>query len=186
MIKIALYGDNAAGKTTSAILLFEICSDLGIDVETIRMAAPLYELQAQVYSSAKRPLANPNQQDERLLSILASELRRINPRALHDYVADSICAASRRGNADDVVFLVEDSRPIDRSILKEFGFCFVHIWADSPTRERRIRSRGDIALDTFNASDMTTIENDDVVKNTSDLLSLRNELSSVLQNTLRP
>jgi hypothetical protein len=32
---------------------------------------------------------------------------------------------------------------------------------------------------------MVTIENDDVVKNTSDLLSLRNELSSVLQYALR-
>lgn len=83
-------------------------------------------------------------------------------------------------------FLVEDSRPIDRSNLKELGFCFVHVWADSLTRERRIRLRGDIALDTFDASDMMTIDNDEVVKNTSDLLSLRNELASVLQNTLRP
>lgn len=185
MIKLALYGDNAAGKTTSAILLNEIGRDLGIEVEIVRMASPLYELQAQVYSSAKRPLVDADQQDERLLSLLASELRRINPSALHEYVVDSVSAASKRRNVGELLLLVEDSRPIDRNNLKGLGFSFLHIWADSLTRERRTRSRGDIALDMFNPSDMETIGDDDIVKNTSDFLSLRIELSSVLEKMLR-
>jgi cytidine deaminase len=185
VIRLALYGDNGAGKTTSAILLREIAENFGIRVKTLRMATPLYDLQTQVYSYARRPLVDSSVQDERLLSLLASELRRINPRSLHEYVVDSMDAIPPEWKDQNSLFLVEDSRPIDRRGLEELGFSFIHIWADSFTRGRRRFLRGDISLEAGDEVDMSTIGKDEVVKNTTDLSALRIELSGVLEKLMQ-
>lgn len=52
MPKVALYGRPGAGKSTFAGLLAQELALAGADVLTLKVGAPLYELQAVVYAMA--------------------------------------------------------------------------------------------------------------------------------------
>jgi DNA replication protein len=62
MPKVALYGRPGAGKSTLAGLLAQELARAGADVLTLKLGAPLYELQAVVHAMAGQPLLDGSEQ----------------------------------------------------------------------------------------------------------------------------
>lgn len=140
-IRIALYGRQGAGKTTSALIVTEVCANLGISIRRVRLAAPLYRLQSALYAEAGRHLRDEHFQNSEVLAFFATQLRQINPNALTDHAAEALAQASDGTR----LVLCEDSRPVDRAALVVLGFEFVHIAAAAPLCAARRQLRGDNA-----------------------------------------
>src|SRR4051812_18186961 len=106
--RVALYGRQGAGKTTSAQLIVDICASFDLSVRRVRLAAPLYRLQNALYLEAGRPLTLRDEdfQDSEVLAFFAMQLRRINPNALTNAAGDALAEAARDGIQ---IVLCEDS-----------------------------------------------------------------------------
>ncbi|PZG09156.1 hypothetical protein [Nonomuraea aridisoli] len=140
MPNIALYGLPGAGKSTFARLLTQQLGTSGVPCALVKIGAPLYELQALIYSVAGRPLLEPTAQDGLLLADLAGHLRRINPTSLTDLFAAKVAAAPSGS-----VLVCDDMRAPDVEAVTDLGFRLVEITAPEPLRCRRRQSRGDLS-----------------------------------------
>jgi hypothetical protein len=141
-MRIALHGIPGSGKSTLARMLVPELERAGVPSVVLRLADPLYALQALVYRTAGRPLPDPTVQDGRLLADLAGHLRRINPDALTgDFRARVHEVSSARPGA---AIVCDDVRPADAVCLVGLGFMLVRVDADAELRAARLAGRGDL------------------------------------------
>ncbi|MEW9532847.1 hypothetical protein [Microbispora sp. NPDC049125] len=144
MIKLALYGKPGAGKSTLAELLGREFSAMGRPVVTLKLAAPLYTLQAVIHAFAGHPLIDVHQQDGLLLNDLAAHLRRINPAALTTPFAQRVAQAAALHPHG--VALCDDMRAPDVDSLLSLGFTLVEVSAPEELRHIRKVARRDLSL----------------------------------------
>jgi hypothetical protein len=138
-MRIALHGIPGSGKSTLARLLVEEFNQAGSSVSLLRLADPLYQLQALVYRTAGRPLPDTTRQDGDLLAALASHLRRINPDAL---TADFRARVAQL--PPDSAVVCDDLRAPDVPCLQDLGFTLVRVKAQPLLRQARRTARGDL------------------------------------------
>ncbi|PZG45880.1 hypothetical protein C1I98_15115 [Spongiactinospora gelatinilytica] len=141
MPKLALYGLPGAGKSTFARLLATQAEAAGVPCKVVKIGAPLYELQALMYTLAGRPLLSPTTQDGLLLSDLARHLRRINSTSLTDLFAAKVAAVPA-----GTILVCDDMRAPDVEAVTRLGFLLVEVHAPQETRWPRRQARGDLTL----------------------------------------
>ncbi|MEU9189904.1 hypothetical protein AB0D14_36300 [Streptomyces sp. NPDC048484] len=143
MLRVALYGRPGAGKSTFAGLLVQELALAGAEVLTLKVGAPLYELQAVVHAMAGRPLLDGTGQDGQLLNVLGSQLRRINPGAL----TEAFTRRVRQAEAvrPDAVLVCDDLRAPDVTALTALGFLLVQVTAPDAVRLARKQRRADLS-----------------------------------------
>ncbi|MDT0381312.1 cytidine deaminase [Streptomyces sp. DSM 42041] len=137
--RVALFGLPGAGKSTAAGLLRRTLAGMDRHVEVIKLAAPLYDVQAAFYARARTRLAE-GQQDGELLNFLGSHFRTAAPGLLLEDFAQRAAAAELAG-AD--VLLCDDARPADLDGLRDQGFTLVRVTAPDALRRERKAGRGD-------------------------------------------
>ena len=139
MVKLALYGLSGSGKSTSTLLIGQICSRRGIACDTVKIAEPLYRLQSHLYGLLGQP-APPGSQDQILLRALATQIRRIAPQ----FLADDFL--HRVGRSTAVVVVNDDLKDtdVDYPRLAAAGFRFLRITCDEATRAGRLAARPDL------------------------------------------
>jgi cytidine deaminase len=138
-VRVALIGLPGAGKSTSAGILRRALTDAGCRVAVVRIAAPLYDVQAHYYGRAGQPLAG-EQQDGALLNFLGSHFRASVPGFLmRDF--ETRCAYALLVGAD--VLVCDDARPTDVPELVAQGFVVVRVSAPDEIRRCRKGERGD-------------------------------------------
>ncbi|MFF4647723.1 hypothetical protein [Streptomyces sp. NPDC001389] len=143
MPKIALYGLPGAGKSTAAQLLTQELASEGVEVVRLRLAQPLYEAQRAIYAIAGRPLTDETQQDGRLLNLLGTQMRRINPDALTGPFTFRVRQAE--AESPKAVLLCDDLRAPDVETVIRLGFRLVEINAPAALRQSRRQARGDLS-----------------------------------------
>jgi len=143
MPKVALYGRPGAGKSTFAGLLAQELALAGADVLTLKLGAPLYELQAVVHAMAGRPLLDRGEQDGQLLNALGTHLRRINPGALTEAFTRRVRQAE--DTRPDAVLVCDDLRAPDVEAVTGLGFVLVEVTAPDAVRLARKRERADLS-----------------------------------------
>jgi dephospho-CoA kinase len=137
-IRLCVVGPSGSGKSTVVSGLRRRLEALGCSVETLKLAQPLYDLQAGFYDTAGRALA-PGDQDQILMETIARELRRINPAAL-------VTAFQRRlENCRADVVLNDDLRDdeTDAPRLRMLGFRIARVVTAEPVRMTRLLQRKD-------------------------------------------
>ncbi|UAK34095.1 hypothetical protein K8O92_09460 [Nocardia asteroides] len=145
-IRIALFGDAGAGKSTTGRFIESTCETLGIGFARLRLAEPLYEAQHAIYEIAGRPLADKYTQDGELLSFLGSHLRKINPTALVDAFRvrlELLLAGIRIEGRERMVILCDDMRFPDWDDLHQLDFIPIRVIAHPDQCGRRRQLRGD-------------------------------------------
>ncbi|WP_331752360.1 ATP-binding protein [Streptomyces sp. NBC_00829] len=143
MPKVALYGRPGAGKSSFAGLLAQELAVAGADVLTLKVGAPLYELQAVVHAMAGRPLLDGSEQDGQLLNALGTQLRRINPVALTEVFTRRVRQAEVA--RPDAVLVCDDLRAPDVEAVTGLGFVLVEVTAPDAVRLARKQERADLS-----------------------------------------
>jgi hypothetical protein len=159
---ICLYGLTGVGKSTFARLLHDALAGAGVTSVVLKLADPLYRLQAHFYASAGMRL-DPGRQDQVLLEAIALQLRRISRTCL----VDDFEARFARSGAD--VIINDDLRDpdVDYARLRQLGFRFAHITADEAVRRQRLAGRDDVSVvvDSETTRRLSAIRPDLVVDN---------------------
>ncbi|MBB6157631.1 dephospho-CoA kinase [Pseudomonas sp. JAI115] len=140
-IRLSIVAPSGSGKSTAAKYLYEYFTHLGLKVQVLKLAAPLYRLQARFYSEACTALS-PGAQDQKLLEQVAGQLRSIDPFALVKAFAQEL----EKTEAD--VVINDDLRDdqTDWPYLRENGFKVIKIVTDPLSRQQRLESRKDISV----------------------------------------
>lgn len=140
-IKLSIVAPSGSGKSTAANYLREHFTQLGLNVQVLKLAAPLYRLQERFYSEACTVL-NPGAQDQKLLEQVAGQLRAINRFALVKAFAQVL-----ENTSADVV-INDDLRDdeTDWPYLMENGFKVIKIVTDPHKRQQRLESRKDMSV----------------------------------------
>lgn len=139
--RISLVAPSGTGKSTVAGMMRDIFERSGRTVEILKLAAPLYQLQADVYRECG-VIMRPNQQDQHLLEVIATEMRRISSESLvHNF-------SNRLAATDCDIVLNDDLRDnqTDWPWLKKNGFTVIRVIADKSLCNKRLQSRGDLTL----------------------------------------
>jgi cytidine deaminase len=182
MIKLVIYGLTGSGKSSSAGIVRSYFTSRGRTVAVLKLAQPLYELQQQFYQAAGQTIGM-YEQDQVLLEIIATQLRRISPTSLAEHFL------ARLALVDADVVLNDDLRDaqIDYPMLKQQGFRFIRIACPETVRLQRLQQRKDISVVTHSATTIALdqIEPDVVVDNaSSNMADLQAKIHAVLP-TLR-
>jgi dephospho-CoA kinase len=137
-VKLALIAPSGSGKSTVAGLLEQAARKRGLVPAIVKLAAPLYRLQAEIYRVARVPL-RPGDQHQKILESLAQHLRDVNPRAIVDDFLTRLAAVEA-----DVV-INDDIRDcdVDWPALRAEGFRAVRIRAPEAIRVKRLSVRND-------------------------------------------
>jgi len=167
-LKVCLIAPSGSGKSTAAGHLMARFRERGLTARVYKLAEPLYDLQAQIYARARRPIER-HRQDHRLLELVADEMRRINPTSLLEDFMQRIAAAPEE------VVINDDLRDLDTDYpwLRRAGFVFVKITAAARVRHQRMNRRDDL-LSHFESKldrDLRAMEPDFVVVNETEQLS---------------
>lgn len=181
-MKLCLYGLSGSGKSTSADIVAQWCHHQGMRVQVVKLAEPLYTLQAHFYAAAGRPIGR-YEQDQPLLEMIAVELRRLNERSLvNDFVRRlDVCDA-------DVVINDDLREPfVDAPVLRERGFRFVRIRCADRERSRRLHLRGDLASveQSATTSAIDLIDADVMIENDGTVTQLQSTLHDLLDGWSR-
>jgi cytidine deaminase len=185
--KLALFGTPGAGKSTSARLLEELCSERRASFYRIRLADPIYQCQAEIYRIAGRPLSEFYVQDGELLNFLGAHLRRINPTVLIESFSsrlDSIMTDLKQTSNGHALIVCDDMRMSESAFMLKEGFSLVRV--DAPHEVCRLRraSRGDMTLGSEHHSTemgLDDVKPNAVIENNSTIESLRQELGALLE-----
>lgn len=151
-LRVAVVGPSGSGKSTFTRLAVEYFGARDLRVATLKLAAPLYRLQALVYSEARVEL-KPGRQDQILLESLATNLRRVNPTALVDAFDEELKALE----ADCIINDDLRDPDIDAPHLIGAGFRIVRIETAPHLRLSRRQTRGDLS-----SSDQSTERIDEI------------------------
>jgi cytidine deaminase len=175
--RIAFAGLPGAGKSTSATILRDLLGDLGRTVETVKVAAPLYDVQRHFYARIGFDQTDGHQ-DGRLLNFLGSHFREVSPDFLHADFAQRCTAALCAGT--DVV-ICDDARPADLDGLAKLGFSVVHVTAPESIRRERKAKRADlVAGNDAHPTEAGEVVGDHQLDNSGDLTSLRAAVSALI------
>lgn len=181
-VRIALVAPSGSGKSTAAGLLQAAFQRRGKSVDILKLALPLYQLQQSVYRECGITL-EPGRQDQRLLEVMATEMRRIDPRSLVQHFERRLKASSA-----DVV-LNDDLRDdvIDWPHMRAAGFQVVRIQAAQTLRQQRLASRGDLTVVRASPLDaqIARIVADIVLRNESSLEELQASVEALVAGLLR-
>lgn len=182
-LKVSLIAPSGAGKSTVASLLKSAFELSGRTVQILKLAAPLYQLQASFYRACGVELTT-GQQDQHLLEVIATEMRRIAPQSLVRHFAE------RLANANSDVVLNDDLRDdqTDWPWLQRNGFIVVRVVAGADLRNQRLQDRGDLTLvkeSSLNAQ-ITRIREDYTVTNEGSLHTLRDQVEALAASLLPP
>ncbi|MFF4716546.1 hypothetical protein ACFY2V_34900 [Streptomyces eurythermus] len=185
MRKIALHGKPGAGKSTLADMLAQECARAGAPVRKLKLGAPLYDVQALVYTLAGRPLVDNTVQDGPLLNALGSAMRRINPDALIEPFAARVQQAEQL--CPQVVLICDDMRAPDAEAVISLGFRLVKVTAPDELRLQRKERRGDLAAGDDEHSTEATVAAPEWrrVENTGSLDDLRVQAADLVSEVLR-
>ncbi|MFD9688412.1 hypothetical protein ACFWXO_21960 [Kitasatospora sp. NPDC059088] len=172
-MRLALHGLPGAGKSTFSRLLAEEFALAGTPCLVLRLAEPLYQLQALVHRVAGRPMADPAVQDGALLNDLAAHLRRINPDSLTGDFAHRVEQARQRHPG--AVLLCDDMRAADTAALVALDFRLVHVTAPDALRRERKARRGDLSAgrEDHPSEAPVTVSSEHEVRNGAGLEELR-------------
>lgn len=178
-MRISIIGLAGCGKSTSAGLVEQFAGELGLTYATVKLAKPLYDLQARVYQAA-RVTVPAGTQDQVLMESLAESLRRIRPESL----ADDFLIRLASTEADIVVN--DDLRDpfVDAPTLRAHGFRVLRVTATEEVREKRLAGRGDTSRADRSTSDLDLIEPDVVLDNSGTLAEHRDALRRVIKSWL--
>lgn len=137
-VRVALVGLPGVGKSTASRVLLQLFAERGVHAEVIRLAKPLYDVQAFFYARCHQSL-KPGQQDGELLNFLGEHFRKVSPNSLlNDF------AARVRHRCDLIEAVIcDDARPLDVEGLRSNGFTIVRVTADERVRVTRKAGRGD-------------------------------------------
>lgn len=173
---LCLVAPSGSGKSTTAQLIRNWLRARGHSVEVVKLAEPLYRIQAMFYAEAGIALT-PETQDQKLLESVATHLRAIHARALADGFLRRL-AASRA----DVVINddLRDDR-IDWPALREAGFRVVKVAARAEVRAQRLAERNDLSVVKDSPLDlqMARIEADYVLTNNGSLGALEAQVDGL-------
>lgn len=139
MLNIALTGLPGAGKSTSSSLFIGELAKRGFEPQVVKLAAPLYDVQASFYSRMNSALPE-GQQDGQLLNFLGGHYRKASPTFLVRDLAWR-CDAARIRGAKAVI--CDDARPLDLDDLRALGFKIMRITVPEDLRVARKKARGD-------------------------------------------
>lgn len=185
MPRLALYGKPGAGKTTFSGFLAEAVTAKGLNSVQIKLGAPLYELQAIIYSMAGKPMLSADQQDGLLLNDLGAHLRRINPGALTEMFARRVNRAARE--FPEAPIICDDMRAPDVDAVRALGFQLIHISAPEALRRLRKGARGDVTAgsETHITEVPVQVPPEYNIDNSHDLKRLRESAEELLAQVLR-
>lgn len=122
---IAFTGPMGSGKTTALEIIRYQLLKSGYDVESIKFAQPLYDMQTYIYSRAG--LEHPNTKDRKLLQFLGTEWGRgIDDRIWIDQFERHVNLV--RQLYSGVVILNDDTRfNNEAELIKQLGGTLIHI-----------------------------------------------------------
>lgn len=178
-LRLAVIGFSGCGKSTTAGLVADFAAAHGLRHAVVKLAAPLYDLQAAVYARAGVPLA-PGAQDQVLLESLADAMRRIRPDSL---VAD-FRARLDRTDADIVVNDDLRDAAVDAPALRDLGFRVLRVTADPDVRAARLADRADLTRADRSTSGLDRIEPDAVLDNSGSRSALGDSVHRLLRSWL--
>ena len=141
-MRLALFGRPGAGKSTTSGMLQLVLNQAGRNVAVVKLAAPLYDIQAAFYQRCGVEL-RAGQQDGALLNFLGAHVRTTAATFLVDDFARR-CRSAQLLGARAIV--CDDARPVDLPALRAQGFRTVRISAPPEVRVARRRQRGDRTL----------------------------------------
>ncbi|WP_431929937.1 hypothetical protein [Nonomuraea jabiensis] len=138
MLTICLYGLAGCGKSTAANALKDLLTGRRYKADIVKIAAPLYALQGEIYRTAGRQIG-AWEHDNELLRSLAGHLRRINP----DFLVSDFLRRAADSTAD--VVINDDMRDVDPDYhaMRAAGFAFVRVSCPDAIRMERLRHRAD-------------------------------------------
>lgn len=181
-LRVSLIAPSGAGKSTVAGLLKSAFESSGLSVQILKLAAPLYQLQAGFYRECRVDLA-AGRQDQHLLEVIATEMRRIAPQSLVLHFGE------RLAGADADVVLNDDLRDdqTDWPWLRRNGFTVVRVVAGAALRKQRLEGRGDLTLVKDSPLDAQTarIREDCTITNEESLDALRAQVQALAASLLR-
>lgn len=173
---LCLVAPSGSGKSTTAQLIRNWLLARGRSVEVVKLAEPLYRLQAMFYAEAGVRLS-PETQDQKLLESVATHLRAIHARAL----ADGFLRRLEASRAD--VVINDDLRDdrVDWPALREAGFLVVKVAARAEVRAQRLAERQDLSIVKDSPLDlqMARIEADYVLTNNGSLAALEAQVDGL-------
>ncbi|WP_395322326.1 hypothetical protein [Variovorax sp. UC74_104] len=173
---LCLVAPSGSGKSTTAELIREWLLARGHSVDVVKLAEPLYRIQAMFYAEAGIALT-PETQDQKLLESVATHLRAIHARAL----ADGFLRRLATSRAD--VVINDDLRDdrIDWPALREAGFVVVKVAARAEIRAQRLAVRNDLSVVKDSPLDlqMARIEADYVLTNNGSLAALQAQVDGL-------
>jgi ADP-ribose pyrophosphatase YjhB (NUDIX family) len=179
-IRIALCGEPGAGKSTTGSIIREWAQERDIVLSRLKIAAPLYRVQAAMYQELGREL-HPGQQDGRLLNFLGAHFRAVEPSFLTRSFLNR-CTEAAQGGAQ--VILCDDARPLDLGHLRSAGFAIITIAASTEVRMQRRRDRGDLTLgDDKHSTEVgySEVQADSLIDNSGDVQDLRRTVRQTLE-----
>jgi dephospho-CoA kinase len=178
-VRISVIGLSGCGKSTFASLVAEVAAERRLTHARLKLAKPLYDLQARVYETARVSLP-AGAQDQVLLEALADALRRIRPQALAEDFADRLAEIHT-----DVVVNDDLRDPhVDAVALRHYGFRIVRVTADPRVRAERLAERRDLTRADRSTAELDLIVPDVVIDNSGELDAYRAAVRALLKEWL--
>jgi cytidine deaminase len=144
VVALALFGLPGAGKTTSGRYFSDALSRSGFGCTILKLAEPLYELQAYIYEVCGHPLTSHYAQDGPLLQDLGMHVRRIDDLALLRHFTQRFETWLASEGSEHCACICDDVRAPDAERLRSLGFLFVEVTAPDDVRAARCAQRGDL------------------------------------------
>ncbi|MGG2459853.1 hypothetical protein ACO0M4_08545 [Streptomyces sp. RGM 3693] len=178
-LRVSVIGLSGVGKSTCASMIEEFARQRGLAHTRVKLAKPLYDLQAEVYRTAGAELPD-GAQDQILMEALAGALRRIRPASLADDFT------RRLAGTDADLVINDDLRDphVDAPILRAQGFRVLRIVCDEDLRQKRLAERGDPTRAESSTRELDLIEPDAVLDNGAGLDAYRTAVHQVLGSWL--
>ena len=180
-LRVSLIAPSGAGKSTVAGLLKSAFEQSGRTVQILKLAEPLYQLQTGFYRECGIELV-AGQQDQHLLEVIATEMRRIAPLSLVNHFGARLASTTA-----DVV-INDDLRDdkTDWPWLRRNNFTVIRVVAGANLRKERLSGRGDLTLvqnSPLNAQ-IANIREDHKVTNEGSLDDLRAQVEAQVVSLL--
>ena len=178
-LKLCFVAPSGSGKTTASNVLTERFGELGLTVERLKLATPLYALQEKIYQECGIDDICDRQNHE-LLENFATQMRKIHPRSIIDNFVKRLS-----GSKADVV-INDDLRDsaVDYPVMRAAGFLFVKVLASEAVRATRLDSRNDLKILVNSPLDaqISNIVGDYVVLNDGDLSAFQLQLHAIVDD----
>jgi cytidine deaminase len=140
-IKLCIIAPAGSGKSTVARLICERAQERGLSCAVIKLAEPLYDIQAKFYDTAKVSIGR-YQQNHGLLESIADYLRSIDKWSIANHFKERYLATE----ADIVINDDLRDSDIDWPVLQELGFSVLYVEASEIIRHTRLQGRGDLEV----------------------------------------